>query len=70
MQVRRLGGGFGAKLTRNAAVSAACALAAYHTGKPVRVSLTMEENMALIGKRTDYFTDYQANNNKLNITTF
>lgn len=30
----------------------------------------MEENMALIGKRTDYFTDYQANNNKLNITTF
>ncbi|OXA39833.1 Benzaldehyde dehydrogenase (NAD(+)) [Folsomia candida] len=38
VQVRRLGGGFGAKLTRNAAVSAACALAAYHTGKPVDVT--------------------------------
>lgn len=59
VEVRRLGGGFGAKLTRNSAVAAACALAAYKLGKPVRVSLDMSGNMDMIGKRTEYFTDYK-----------
>ena len=50
-EVRRLGGGYGSKLTRNIPVGAACALAAYVTDKPVAMALSLDTNMQLLGKR-------------------
>ncbi|KAF7271078.1 hypothetical protein GWI33_016038 [Rhynchophorus ferrugineus] len=51
MFVRRLGGGFGAKLSRNAYVTAAAALASYKLNQPVRMWMEFEDNMDIIGKR-------------------
>ncbi|XP_049766804.1 uncharacterized protein LOC126100259 [Schistocerca cancellata] len=59
MQVRRLGGGYGAKISRNTLVSTACALAAYLQNKPVRFIMTLEANMESIGKRLDCAMDYE-----------
>ncbi|CAL8110876.1 unnamed protein product [Orchesella dallaii] len=60
VEVRRLGGGFGAKSTRSALIATACAVAAHHTQKPVRVDLDLETNMQMIGKRLPYLVQYEA----------
>lgn len=57
--VRRLGGAFGAKMYRNAYVSTAAALAAYKLRKPVKMILTCETNMKVIGKRFPLYVDYE-----------
>lgn len=58
VSIRRCGGGFGAKISRNAQISCATALAAWLTRKPVRMSLSLKENMELVGKRFPLAVDY------------
>jgi xanthine dehydrogenase/oxidase len=57
--VRRLGGAFGAKISRNGLVSCAAALAAWKLRQPVKLSLSLPDNMAVIGKRWPLSTDYE-----------
>uniref|UniRef100_A0A182V3I2 FAD-binding PCMH-type domain-containing protein n=1 Tax=Anopheles merus TaxID=30066 RepID=A0A182V3I2_ANOME len=59
LTVRRLGGGFGGKLTRSAHIACACALAAHLTRRPVRFIMTIEANMGTIGKRYSCVSNYQ-----------
>lgn len=59
MNVRRLGGSFGAKCTRSAWVAAACAVAAHVTNQPVRVVLDLETDMQMFGKRLPYLSKYE-----------
>ncbi|XP_041366429.1 xanthine dehydrogenase-like [Gigantopelta aegis] len=69
VSVRRLGGAYGSKITRNNQISAACALAAHIMRKPVRLFLNFHDNMKAIGKRFPYLADYQigvSNEGRLN----
>jgi len=59
IKVRRLGGGYGGKITRNALISTACAVAAHKLHRPVRLVMNLETNMAAIGKRCDAAFDYE-----------
>jgi xanthine dehydrogenase/oxidase len=59
MHVRRLGGGFGGKISRAAHIAAACSIGAFISNRPVRLILTLEANMAIIGKRYPCVNDYK-----------
>ncbi|ODN05821.1 Indole-3-acetaldehyde oxidase [Orchesella cincta] len=59
MQVRRVGGGFGGKISRNTFVATACSVATWVTGRPCRVILDLETNMTMIGKRLPYRIPYE-----------
>lgn len=59
MSVRRLGGAYGGKITRSAICSTATALAAHKLKKPVRMYMSLEKNMKIIGKRYPMSTDYE-----------
>lgn len=60
MILRRIGGGYGAKFSRNVQVACACALACFFTNKPVRFVLSIETNMAVMGKRLPCRGEYEA----------
>ncbi|XP_039453634.1 uncharacterized protein LOC120432483 [Culex pipiens pallens] len=67
--VRRAGGAYGAKFSRSAQIACACAVAAQLTKRPVRMVLSMETNMAAIGKRHDLRNEYEVDvdeNGKIN----
>jgi len=69
VKVRRCGGAFGAKISRNFVVAAGAALAAHLMERPVRIFLTLGSNMKMLGKRFSYQAHYTAgvdNNGKLN----
>ncbi|XP_073981126.1 uncharacterized protein isoform X3 [Rhodnius prolixus] len=59
VEVKRLGGAFGSKVSRNLLVSSACAIAAYHLNQPVRMVLNLETNMKAIGKRYPILANYE-----------
>ncbi|KAK3879999.1 hypothetical protein Pcinc_015481 [Petrolisthes cinctipes] len=56
---KRLGGAFGAKIDQCNIVSAATAMAALKTRRPVRVQLDLSENMTIIGWREPYLSTYK-----------
>ena len=56
--VRRLGGGFGGKESNASWVAGAAALAAHHTGKPVKLRLPREIDMIATGKRHPFLYRY------------
>lgn len=58
MKVRRIGGAFGAKISRAVQISASCALACHLSKRPVRFVMTMEANMKSVGKRYSCYSDY------------
>ncbi|KAL3841843.1 hypothetical protein ACJMK2_019942 [Sinanodonta woodiana] len=58
VEVKRLGGAYGAKITRNHWISAACGLAAFLTNRPVKLKMDFHTNMEMIGKRCPYRADY------------
>ncbi|EFA11446.2 uncharacterized protein LOC656938 [Tribolium castaneum] len=57
--IRRLGGAFGGKISRNALISSAAALAAYKLKRPVKIWLPFETNMDMVGKRYPMLWDYE-----------
>eukprot|EP00656_Telonema_subtile_P047301 TRINITY_DN5423_c0_g2_i1.p1 TRINITY_DN5423_c0_g2~~TRINITY_DN5423_c0_g2_i1.p1 ORF type:complete len:645 (+),score=177.75 TRINITY_DN5423_c0_g2_i1:576-2510(+) len=57
--VRRLGGGFGGKETRNIYVSSALAVAALTTKRAVRLQLSRDDDMGSSGMRHPYFGKYR-----------
>ncbi|KAJ8952858.1 hypothetical protein NQ314_007464 [Rhamnusium bicolor] len=59
VRVRRLGGGFGAKGNRSALISTAAALAAYKLNRPVKMWLSLQKNMSIIGKRIPLSMQYE-----------
>lgn len=62
MEVRRIGGGFGCKITRSSIVTTACALAAFKLNQPVKIVLDIETNMKAIGKRNSCYSKYEVGN--------
>uniref|UniRef100_A0A4D5RAG3 Xanthine dehydrogenase n=1 Tax=Scolopendra viridis TaxID=118503 RepID=A0A4D5RAG3_SCOVI len=59
IQIRRLGGGYGGKVTRSNFVAAGCALAAHLTNKPVFLQLPLEQNLEMLGKRNPFLAKYE-----------
>ncbi len=55
----RMGGGFGGKETQGNAWAAVCALGAKLTGKPVRLQLDRDIDMAFTGKRHPFYCTYK-----------
>src|SRR5262249_14710748 len=60
VEVPRMGGGFGGKETQAAPFAAMAALAAKRTGRPVKVWLNRDQDMAQTGKRHPFLTRYDA----------
>uniref|UniRef100_A0A182PHL5 Indole-3-acetaldehyde oxidase n=1 Tax=Anopheles epiroticus TaxID=199890 RepID=A0A182PHL5_9DIPT len=60
LTIRRVGGAYGAKLTRATQIACACAVAAFRTGVPVRMILPLETAMAGSGKRCGSVSEYEA----------
>jgi xanthine dehydrogenase molybdopterin binding subunit/xanthine dehydrogenase small subunit len=60
VQAPRMGGGFGGKETQGNAWAAFVALAAVKTGRPVRVQLDRDLDMALTGKRHPFHARFSA----------
>jgi xanthine dehydrogenase/oxidase len=65
IKVRRLGGGYGGKISRSGLISAACALAAHKLHRPVRLVMSLETNMAAIGKRYNAAFDYEVSGDEV-----
>jgi xanthine dehydrogenase large subunit len=59
-EVRRMGGGFGGKESQATQWAAIAALAARKTGRPCKLRLDRDDDMAVTGKRHDFRMDYAA----------
>ncbi len=60
VEVRRMGGAFGGKESQAAQWAAIAALAARITGRPCKLRLDRDDDMAMTGKRHDFRADYMA----------
>jgi xanthine dehydrogenase large subunit len=58
-QVKRLGGGFGGKESQAAPFAAMVALAASKLKRPVRITLTKDDDMIMTGKRNPFENEYK-----------
>lgn len=58
--VKRMGGAFGGKETQANHVAAWAALLANHTGRPVKIRLTRDEDQLVTGKRHPFRSNWQA----------
>ena len=56
----RMGGGFGGKESQAVYVAQSAALAAWATGRPVRVRMNRDQDMITTGKRHPWFSTYEA----------
>jgi xanthine dehydrogenase molybdopterin binding subunit/xanthine dehydrogenase small subunit len=54
----RMGGGFGGKETQGAINAGLAALAAFHTGRPVRVRWNRDQDMMITGKRHPFLANF------------
>lgn len=59
VKVRRLGGGFGGKGTRNSFAACAASLAALKLNLPVRFVQSIESMMNVLGKRWSFHSEYE-----------
>jgi xanthine dehydrogenase large subunit len=59
-EVRRMGGGFGGKESQATQWAVIAALAAHKTGRPCKLRLDRDDDMAMTGKRHDFRLDYAA----------
>ncbi|XP_075210160.1 xanthine dehydrogenase-like [Lycorma delicatula] len=59
VSVKRVGGAYGAKISRNNQVSAICALAAHLSRRPVHLNLDLVTNCEMVGKRFPCHIDYE-----------
>jgi len=59
VEVRRLGGAYGGKLSYSSPVAAGAALAALKLNRPVRIVLDLETNMEMFGGRLPYLIQYK-----------
>jgi xanthine dehydrogenase molybdopterin-binding subunit B len=59
VQSPRMGGGFGGKETQAATPAALAALAAHHTGRPVRVRWNRDQDMMLTGHRHPFLAKFK-----------
>ncbi|XP_065184192.1 xanthine dehydrogenase/oxidase-like isoform X2 [Sycon ciliatum] len=57
--VKRLGGGFGGKISRASQIAAATALAAKACNRPVQVHMDIDSNLLMVGKRYPWMMDYE-----------
>jgi xanthine dehydrogenase molybdopterin binding subunit len=64
VQAPRMGGGFGGKETQGNAWAAYVALAALKTGRPVRVQLDRDVDMALTGKRHPFHAKFSVGHDR------
>ncbi|MFN0305369.1 MAG: xanthine dehydrogenase molybdopterin binding subunit [Burkholderiales bacterium] len=58
VECRRMGGAFGGKETQAALPACAAALAAAHTGRPVKLRYDRDDDMLITGKRHDFLIEY------------
>jgi xanthine dehydrogenase large subunit len=63
-RVRRMGGGFGGKETQATQWAVIAALAARATGRPCKLRLDRDADMAITGKRHDFAVQYSAGYDK------
>ncbi|KAJ2951445.1 hypothetical protein O0L34_g13598 [Tuta absoluta] len=61
--VRRVGGAYGAKITRSSQVACAAAIVSHYTGKTCRFVLPIETNMRIIGKRLPTYVNFEIGTN-------
>ncbi len=59
VQCPRMGGGFGGKETQAAIPAALAALAAHHTGQPVRVRFNRDQDMIITGHRHPFLAKFK-----------
>ncbi len=63
-RMKRMGGGFGGKETRSVFVGLAAAVAAQVTGRPVKICLDRDVDMAITGQRHPFLCRYRASADK------
>lgn len=65
VQVRRLGGAYGAKISRATQTACACALACHKLRRPTRMVMSIEDNMRCVGKRPSSYIEYDVSVNDM-----
>jgi xanthine dehydrogenase large subunit len=60
VECRRMGGGFGGKETQGGLPACAAAIAARHTGRPVKLRYDRDDDILITGKRHNYLVEYEA----------
>ena len=65
MELRRIGGGYGGKISRQNVTAAAAAVAARKLQQPVRVVLDLNTAMTMCGWREPFLSKYEVSNVKI-----